>query len=357
MSDAYERAFARLELFANESPNWDGHGASPAPENVVAGVKALLASAIEHELPAPSLVLTHSGCISVVWNKPGTYYITFLVSGSESFDHVILKDGEKPISGRSTDMSISDSLAGDVRKLCQPEQPLETCSMHVYKDTFTKAYADLKLLSLRGRSGSDGRLSVPYKTIEGARDLLDDAALKGFLEPELSLTDYESIRVEWEDEADWKISVLITGTDGYSYTIHRKACTIASRARPSVVTCGKSKSMVVDPKLEGCLSSMKNLTRKPEKPQPLSIPEHVKQAEISNIRQRLTSVSKATNESSKSYWKGALLGEINMLMRLDALNRHEWMLLQNEVAKAAGDHPYHSFQKLQAEQKLETKND
>lgn len=230
--------------------------------------------------------------------------------------------------------------------------------MHVYKDVFTKAYADIELFSQRGRSGSeDGRPSIPCKTLDAARQILDDAAYKGLLEPTVSVTQYDSIRLEWEDEQDWHISVQITGDEGYSYTIFKKACTIAGRARPSVMTCGKSLLMVVDQKLENCLMAMKNLVKKPAKQVPFSIPDHIKNAELSNIRQRLTSISSARDESSKSYWKGALLGEINMLMRLDALDRLEWMELQNEVAKAAGDYPYFNYKKLQMAKNLRSGGD
>lgn len=357
MKSDYNRAFERLDQFANESPNWDGHGASPAPESVVAGVRLLLESAIEQDLPAPSLVLTYSGSVSVVWNKPKFFYVSLLVSSCEFYVYTILEFGGTPVSKGSVDMKIDDSLADKIRNLIRHEQPQETCSMHVYKDVFTKAYADLKLFSQRGRSGSeDGRLSIPYKTLAAVRQILDDAAQKGLLEPTLSVTQYESIRIEWEDEVDWQVSALITGDEGYNYTIHRKACTIASRARPSVSTCGKSKLMVVDQKIENCLRAMKNLIKKPAKPAPFAIPDQVKHAELANIRQRLISISGARDESSKTYWKGALLGEINMLMRLDALDRHEWMVLQNEVANAAGEHPYHNFKKLQAEQKSDVQN-
>lgn len=118
MISDYGRAFERLELFANESQNWDGHGASPAPEGVVVGVKSLLASAIEHELPPPSLTLSHSGSVSVVWNKPRCFYVTLLVSSRQSFDHTILQHGEKPVCGRSVGMTISESLAAEIRSLC-----------------------------------------------------------------------------------------------------------------------------------------------------------------------------------------------------------------------------------------------
>jgi hypothetical protein len=235
-----------------------------------------------------------------------------------------------------------------------PRSPSQTCTgnhegasqLYAFKEPYPKAYADLGQISerLRAKLG-DLLFCAENEVVEGAWSLLNDAWEKDLLEPKLVLTGAGAIRLEWEDEHDWALSITVTGNQEYSYTTFRKPCRLAGpRYRPSISSCGKFAAMSIDPRIEKILRSMKAQLRKSISQKPFAVPEDVSKAEIASIRQRLSSIQGASDAVVQTCLKGALLGEINLLMRLDAIDRREWMVLQNEVASAAGDNPYHAVE-------------
>lgn len=113
----YEKAFLRLDSFANEQEDWDGYGGKPAAPETVEGVIAFLNAARGHALSEPSLVLSSSGAVSVVWNEIGGWYISVLIAGNRKHTYHVLKRGESSISAEVDGFELAPALIDHVRRI------------------------------------------------------------------------------------------------------------------------------------------------------------------------------------------------------------------------------------------------
>lgn len=93
----YERAYSRLQSFVNEEQDWDGCDGSPATETTAKAVTSFLSAARSKFLSRPSLTLSNSGAVSVVW-KNDRDYVTVRFSGAEKFVAISVRDGVSRIA-------------------------------------------------------------------------------------------------------------------------------------------------------------------------------------------------------------------------------------------------------------------
>jgi hypothetical protein len=74
--------------------------------------------------------------------------------------------------------------------------------------------------------------------------------------------------------------------------------------------------------------------------------QEVKAAQIAMIHERVEWLKAEPDEQMKSFWKGMVLGEINLLSRLELISQHECMVLRNLLYTAMGEREPHGKQDL-----------
>lgn len=99
----YDKAFERLKAFVEEGLDWDGSGGQPASVDTAVAVMGFLSRVQSKGVSRPSLTLSNSGAVNVIW-KRGVDYITVGFQGCTRFVAMVSKGGkinltlESPIS-------------------------------------------------------------------------------------------------------------------------------------------------------------------------------------------------------------------------------------------------------------------
>ncbi|WP_440778821.1 hypothetical protein [Pseudomonas syringae] len=87
----YEIAYARLRDFENEEYDWDGLGGYPAQASTVKAVSKSLDLAGKLGVSRPSMTLSNSGAVSVIW-KNDSAFVTLKFKGDNQYSVVVLVD-------------------------------------------------------------------------------------------------------------------------------------------------------------------------------------------------------------------------------------------------------------------------
>ncbi|MBI6681423.1 hypothetical protein YA0697_06815 [Pseudomonas viridiflava] len=85
----YEMAYARLRDFENEEYDWDDLGGYSAHSSTATAVSESLTLARELGISRPSLTLSNSGAVSVIWNNDSAF-VTLKFKGDNQYSVVIL---------------------------------------------------------------------------------------------------------------------------------------------------------------------------------------------------------------------------------------------------------------------------
>lgn len=245
--DAYGNAFARLALFAAEEQDWDGQGGRPAPASVVADATAFLESAIQHDLLPPSLVLSTTGRVSAVWNRPGEVYIMALITGSGAYTYTISNTRSFSEGGKADTMAVDEYLLGKLVSL----------KFTMADDTpYRKAFAVLSAIAQPSKADP----KIQAKVVASTRAFLEDALSKGLPEPVIHRRGYKAVMATWQDSNDWFIQAEIEDSAIYTYSISRcpNMSSDPGLSHPGVLRVGVSKSLHVAPELVEYLSQMGN---------------------------------------------------------------------------------------------------
>lgn len=243
LPDVYAPAFKKLESFAGETADWDGYGSFPAPAGVIVDATAFLKSCIENDLVRPSLILSSSGAVSVVWKKVNDVYISVVLAGRGYHTYSVVKASSPTYSAQVDGLDIDPALVERIKALSLP----------AITDALAKPYASafekLKAFS-QIRSNWDGRggRAATVEAINGATSFLNTSLCQSLPEPSLELRGSGTVTASWEDEEGRYIQVEITDNVRYSYAISRTPAvdTDGLPMRQGVLLVGVSKSLVVE---------------------------------------------------------------------------------------------------------------
>lgn len=93
----YDKAFERLKYFVEEELDWDGCNGQPASDSTAFAVSRFLSMAQTKGISRPSLTLSNSGAVSVIWNR-GRNYVTIHFQGCTKFVAIVLENGESKLA-------------------------------------------------------------------------------------------------------------------------------------------------------------------------------------------------------------------------------------------------------------------
>ncbi|MCY1297543.1 hypothetical protein D9M70_469860 [compost metagenome] len=105
----YDKAFERLAAFVEEDEDWDGYGGQPASQDTAVAVSLFLFAVKEKSLVRPSLTLSNSGAVSVVWKRERNY-VTATFKGRERYVATVTRNGESKFAVEGTAGMLPEEL-------------------------------------------------------------------------------------------------------------------------------------------------------------------------------------------------------------------------------------------------------